>query len=93
MAEAAPAPSAGEQLALFVGAPQEDKEPPGSLLMGTLAIGREGGDSNSPAPGAVPLTYLCAQPGCESAFLHRLCKPAVVKFLFTCVLTTKRMTS
>ena len=62
MAESAPAPCAGEQLALFVGAPQEDKEPPGSVLTGTLAIAREGGGSASHAPGALPLTYLCVQP-------------------------------
>lgn len=60
-------PCAGEQLALFVGAAQEDKDPPGSVLTGALAIAREGGDSSSHAPGAVPLTYLCAQPGCVSA--------------------------
>lgn len=63
----APAPCAGEQLALFVGAPAEDKDPPGSVLTGTLAVAREGGDSSSHAPGAVPLAYLCAQPGCACA--------------------------
>ena len=67
VADAAPAPCAGEQLALFVGAPAEDKDPPGSVLIGTLAVAREGGGSASHAPGAVPLTYLCAQPGCVSA--------------------------
>lgn len=82
MAEAAPAPCAGEQLALFVGAPAEDKDPPGSVLMGTLAIAREGGGSASHAPGAVPLTYLCAQPGCFACCRHGLCKPAEVHTVF-----------
>ena len=72
VADPAPLPCAGEQLALFVGAPQEDKDQPGSVLTGTLAIARDGGDSSSHAPGALPLTYLCAQPGCVYA-VHTRC--------------------
>ena len=97
MAESAPVACAGEQLALFVGAPQEDKDPPGSvpvstLLTGTLAIAREGGDSSSHAPGAVPLTYLCAQPGSASSVNTGCANPQRSTSWFKFVMATKRMT-
>ena len=79
-------PCAGEQLALFVGAPQEDKDAPGSVLTGTLAIAREGGGSSSHAPGAVLLTYLCAQPGCGSA-VHTGCASPGGAFCMSMVLS------
>ncbi len=58
---ASPVLRAGERLALFVGAPPEDKLPkhalPGQLLVGTLALARDGAGH---APGALELTYRSA---------------------------------
>ncbi len=55
---ASPVLRAGERLALFVGAPPEDKLPkhalPGQLLVGTLALAHDGAGH---APGALELTY------------------------------------